>query len=78
VSGAIVVEGVVNDALDAAGSHLIVDGYDLLNTRLTNGPYTYPLDTTTLSNGTHVLQLWGHDIGNNTILSSTISVVVNN
>ena len=78
VSGAIVIQGIVNDALDAAGSHLIVDGYNLLNTRLTNGPYTYPLDTRTLPNGTHVLQLWGHDIGNNTILSGTVSVVVNN
>ncbi len=78
VSGAIVIQGVVNDALDAAGSHLIVDGYDLLNTRLTGGPYAYNLDTTTLSNGPHVLQLWGHDIGNNTLLSDTISVVVTN
>jgi hypothetical protein len=78
VSGAIVIQGVVNDALDAAGSHLIVDGYDLYNTRLTGGPYVYSLDTRTLSNGPHVLQLWGHDIGNNTLLSGTVSVVVNN
>ncbi len=78
VSGAIAVQGVVNDALDAAGSHLIVDGYDLLNTRLTNAPYVYALDTTTLSNGPHTLQLWGHDIGNNMILSGTVSVDVRN
>lgn len=78
VSGMITVQGAINDALDAAGSHLIVDGYDLMNTRLTNAPYTYQLDTTTLSNGAHVLQLWGHDIANSTILSATVSVVVNN
>jgi len=73
-----VIQGVINDALDAAGSYLIVDGYNLLNTRLTGGPYLYPLDTTTLSNGQHTLQLWGHDIGNNTILSSPLSIVVTN
>ena len=68
----------MNDTLDAAGSYLMVDGYGLLNTRLTNGPYTYSLDTTTLPNGSHVLQLWGHDTGNNNLLSGTVSVVVNN
>ncbi len=78
VSGAIVIQGIVNDALDAAGSHLVVDGFNLLNTRLTGGPYTYPLDTRTLPNGTHVLQLWGHDIANNTILSGTVTIVVHN
>ena len=72
------VQGIINDALDAAGSYLIVDGYNLLNTRLTNSPYLYPLDTTTLSNGSHTLQLWGHDIGNNVILSTPLAVVVNN
>ncbi len=78
VSGAITVQGVINDALDAAGSHLIVDGFDLLTTRLTGSPYVYALDTRTLSNGAHTLQLWGHDIGNNTILSGTVSVLVRN
>lgn len=78
VSGLLVVQGIVNDALDAAGSHLMVDGYNLLNTRLTSGPYLYPLDTNTLSNGLHVLQLWGHDISNNTILSGTVSINVSN
>lgn len=78
VSGNIVVQGMVNATLDAAGSHLIVDGFDLLTTRLTNGPYLYSLDTRTLGNGPHVLQLWGHDIGNNTLLSDTVAVVVSN
>ena len=78
VSGLLVVQGVVNDALDAAGTHLMVDGYNLLNTRLTSGPYTFPLDTRTLSNGLHTLQLWGHDIGNNTLLSGTVSITVSN
>lgn len=68
----------VNDALDAAGSYLIVDGYNLLNTRLANGPFLYPLDTTTLSNGAHTIQLWGHDIGNNVILSAPLGLVVSN
>ena len=78
VSGVINVVGVVNLYLDAAGSFLIVDGQWQDQHRVTGGPYLYLFDTTTLSNGSHTLQLWGHDIGNNTTLSSIITVVVAN
>ena len=78
VSGAILVQGYVNLFLDAAGSFLIVDGQGLDQHRVTGGPFLYPLDTTTLTNGPHLLQLWGHDIGNNTTISAPVSINVEN
>ena len=78
VSGTILVSGAISDALDAAGSYLMVDGLEIGTSRITSAPYQYPLDTTTLSNGNHLLQLWAHDIGNNTLVSQTIAVDVQN
>ncbi len=78
VSGTIYVTGYVNLFLDAAGTFLMVDGQEVGTHRTTNAPWVYPLDTTTLGNGAHVLQLWGHDIGNNTTISAGVPVVVAN
>ena len=78
VSGIISVVGQVNVNLDSAGSYLIVDGAEVGTHRVTGGPYFYPLDTTTLGNGSHVLQLWAHDTGNNTWVSSPVIVTVAN
>ena len=78
VSGTILVQGYVNLPLDAAGSFLIVDGRGLDGHRVTGGPYLYALDTTTLPNGPHTLQLWAHDIGNNTTLSAPVQINVAN
>ncbi len=78
VSGVVNVTGLVNLNLDAAGSFLIVDGQWQDQHRVTGAPYVYRLDTTTLANGVHTLQLWAHDIGNNTTLSSVVSVTVRN
>jgi hypothetical protein len=78
VSGQIVVTAICNLALDSAGSYLIVDGVEVGTRRVTTGPYQYPLDTTMLTNGSHVLQLWAHDINNNVTLSPAVTVNVNN
>jgi hypothetical protein len=78
VSGSITVTGQVTVNLDAAGSYLMVDGVAVGTLRVTSGPYLYPLNTTTLSNGQHVLQLWAHDIGNNTDLSAPVTITVAN
>jgi hypothetical protein len=78
VSGVITVTGQVNLTLDSAGTFLMVDGAEVGTHRVTGGPYQYPLDTTTLSNGPHTLQLWGHDIGNNTTISLGVVVTVAN
>ncbi len=56
----------------------MVDGSEVGTRRVVEGPFVYPLDTTTLANGSHMLQLWAHDTGNNTVLSGTVQVVVAN
>ena len=78
VSGAITVAGQMTLTLDAAGSYLMVDGAAIGIKRVTQAPFLYPLDTTTLANGTHTLQLWAHDIGNDTVLSNPVVVTVAN
>lgn len=78
VSGFLPVVGQVNVSLDAAGSYLMVDGVEVGTRRVTAPPFLYGLDTTALSNGPHALQLWAHDIGNNTVVSAPITIVVGN
>ena len=78
VSGVVTVQGSVNVNLDSAGSFLIVDGASQNQHRVVSAPYVYSLDTRTLSNGSHTLQLWAHDIGNNTTLSSVVQINVAN
>ncbi len=78
VSGTIAVLAQINRTLDAAGSYLMVDGAEIGSQRVTGGPYIYPLDTRTLPNGQHTLQIWAHDIGNNTVISPTIVITVQN
>jgi hypothetical protein len=78
LSSTITVLGTVDVNLDPAGSYLMVDGVEIGTNRVTASPFNYPLDTTTLTNGPHTLQLWAHDTGNNTWLSATVSVTVSN
>jgi hypothetical protein len=78
VTGQIVVTAICNLNLDSAGSYLMIDGVEAGTRRVTGKPYQYPLDTTTLANGPHVLQLWAHDINNIVTLSSAITVNAKN
>ncbi len=78
LSGAIQVAGAVNVQLDAAGSYLMVDGTEIGTRRVSAPPFVYPLDTGTLANGSHSLQLWAHDVNNVTSLSPTVTVMVAN
>ena len=76
VSGTISVSALVSASLDSAGSFLLVDGVEVGTRRITGAPFVYELDTTGLSAGPHVLQIWAHDTGNNTLLSNQASVTV--
>lgn len=78
LSSTVTITGSVNVSLDAAGSYLMVDGVEIGTGRVSSSPFTYPLNTTTLSNGTHTLQLWAHDTNNATWLSNTVAVTINN
>ena len=76
VSGAIVVQGSIATGLDAAGSYLMVDGLEIGVGRVGTAPFNYPLDTSTLSQGAHQLQLWAHDLNDDVLLSAPVSVTV--
>jgi hypothetical protein len=64
--------------LDAAGSYLMVDGAEIGTRRLTSAPFLYELDTTDLTDGTHILQVWAHDINNNALLPNQAGITVAN
>ncbi len=78
VSGLIYITGQITVPLDAAGSCLILDGAEVGTRRVTGGPFVYPLDTTALTNGQHILTIYAHDIGNNNYLSNAIILNVAN
>ena len=78
VSGTISITGQCTLSLDAAGTYLMVDGAEVGTQRVTGAPYVYALNTTTLTNGAHTLQLWGHDTSNTTTISTAVVVNVAN
>ena len=78
LSGVVMVNEFCSLPLDAAGTILMIDGQQYSYQRFTSGPYVYTVDTRALSNGTHTLQLWAHDISNTTTLSAPVTVTVQN
>ena len=78
ISGVISVAAAVTVSLDAAGSYLMVDGNEIGTGRVTGQPWVYALDTGTLADGAHTLQIWAHSTANQTLLSASVPVVVSN
>ncbi len=78
ISGTISVTAAINVSLDAAGSYLMVDGNEIGTGRVTGQPWVYALNTQTLADGAHTLQLWAHSTANQTLLSASVPVVVSN
>jgi hypothetical protein len=74
ISGIITVTGQINAALDSAGSYLLVDGVEVGTARVTTPPYAYSLNTASLANGEHTLQIWAHDTNNDTLLSAVVTI----
>ncbi len=56
----------------------MVDGVEIGTRHVSDGPYSYPLDSTQLSNGSHTLQIWAHTIANTVALSPAVTVAVDN
>ena len=56
----------------------MVDGAEIGTRRLTSAPFLYELDTTDLTDGTHILQVWAHDINNNALLPNQAGITVAN
>ena len=78
LSGTMVVTAQINVQVDSRGSYLIVDGVEYGTRIVTQPPYVYSLDTTTLTNGQHTLQVWAHDSNNDSVVSAALPVVVAN
>jgi hypothetical protein len=76
IAGVIDVAASITHGLDSQGSYLMVDEVEIGTGRVTNGPYHYALDTSTLSSGTHTLQIWAHDLNNTVLLSDMTQIVV--
>ena len=76
--GSVAVLANITAQLDAAGSYLMVDGVENGTRRVIGAPYIYSLDTTTLANGQHTIQVWAHDTNNDSLLSSVLTVTVAN
>ncbi len=76
VSGTIAVAASASDNVGVTKVEFSVDG--VLKSTATTSPYTYSLDTLTLSNGTHTLQSKAYDAANNSASSSAVSVTVAN
>ncbi len=78
ISGtAFIISATASDNVAVASVQFRVDG---ANTGLpvTAAPYTYTLNTTTLSNATHILTAVATDTSGNTATSAAVSVTVNN
>lgn len=78
LSGGATIHSRIDAALDAAGSYLLVDGMFVSGYYLTPSGYTYDLDTTRFSNGFHFMQVWGHTINNDSLLSAPVFVSFSN
>ena len=76
VSGALQVTATMALTLDSAGSYAVVDGQPLFGTKVTGPPYVYAVDTSQLAPGAHTVQVYAHDIGNNSYLSNAVTFVV--
>ena len=77
VSGSVIVKVTATDNVGVSSVQLTVDGY-LLSGADTTAPYSFALDTTTMSNGSHTIMAIAHDAEGNTGASQDVTVVVNN
>ncbi|MBI3334127.1 Ig-like domain-containing protein [Candidatus Pacearchaeota archaeon] len=77
VSGTINVNADASDNVAVANVQFKVDGNNI-GSADTSSPYSASLDTSTLSNGNHVLTAVAADSSGNTATSASISITVNN
>lgn len=77
VSGRVSVTATASDNIAVSGVQFILDGVNLGSEDLTY-PYSVIWDTTNISNGAHVLSAVARDSSDNTEVSESVSVVVEN
>jgi chitodextrinase len=78
ISGtAVIISATASDNVAIAGVQFKVDGTSI-GSPVTAAPYTYRLDTTTLSNANHTLTAVATDTSGNSATSAAVTVAVNN
>jgi hypothetical protein len=77
VSGTLAVTASASDNVGVASVQFKLDGADL-GSADTTSPYSYSLNTATLSNGSHTVLAIATDTSGNTTTSSTVTFTVNN
>jgi hypothetical protein len=77
VIGNVTVSANASDNVGVAGVQFKLDGVNL-QSELTNSPYSISWDTSTTTNGSHILTALARDGAGNTTTSTAISVTVNN
>ncbi len=76
VSGSVTVSATASDNVGVARVEFLVDGS--VASIATSLPYTFPWDTSTVANGTHMLQAVAYDAAGNIGLSAIVTVTVSN
>jgi hypothetical protein len=76
VSGTTVVAAAASDDVAVVQVDLYLDGALLVSD--SSSPYSFALDTTTLSSGKHVLQVLASDAAHNSAMSTAVTVTVDN
>ena len=77
LSGTVNVTATASDNVAVASVQFKVDGANT-GAAITSAPYAYSLNTTTLSNGNHVLTAIATDTSNNSATSASVGVTVSN
>ncbi len=77
VSGNATVNASAGDNVGVVGVTLLVDG-TAVGAEDTTSPYSFTLDTTTLSNGAHTITVRARDAAGNTGTSAPVSITVDN
>jgi hypothetical protein len=77
ISGTATVSASASDNVGVASVQFVLDGA-LTGSPITTSPYSYSLNTTTLTNGTHTISAVAKDAAGNTGTSSVVSVTVSN
>ena len=76
VNGTIVINADASDAVAVAGVEFYLDG--ALKSTVTISPYSYTLDTKTLTNAVHTIVVKAFDSSSNISLPATLTLTVNN
>ena len=77
ISGTTILTATASDNAAVASVQFQVDG-TAVGSPITTAPYTYNLNTSTLSNSTHIITALAKDTSNNIAVSSAVPIVVSN